>query len=261
MDAWGFGSIGGGINTENMKYFIDSANLIEIEETLKRGFIEGVTTNPSLLSKEPRSSFEHHIESIIGLLETYRPGTHLSVEVFSTDSDEIVSQALRFKQMFSYPALSVKVQVGWNELGVIHRLAREGISVNCTAIMSVSQAMMAAKAGAKYVSIFWGRIRDAGVKEENKAQKDDYMTRGVTDMQDFDPFFVTQSVRTLLDDSDMDTEIIVGSIRSVTDIRNAALAGAHIITTPPKFFPDMIKHFKTDEVVKQFMADFQTWMQ
>lgn len=243
-----------------MKIFIDTANLTDIEEGLKRGFASGVTTNPSLLAKEPKSSFEGHVGKIIGLIKKYQPGAHLSVEVFSTDPDEILRQAKQFVKQFKYPQLSIKVQVGWNELATIKKLAAEGISVNCTACMDISQAMMAAHAGAKYVSLFWARIRDAATQEQFTVQKEDLKNRKVLDDKEFDPVFVMQSVSSMIDRAGLKTEIIAGSMRGVTDVRDAGLAGAHIVTVPPKFFPDMMKHFKTDEVVNQFMTDFKGWM-
>ncbi|MBI2989741.1 MAG: hypothetical protein HYY51_00940 [Candidatus Magasanikbacteria bacterium] len=243
-----------------MNIFVDSANLHDIEEALKRGFATGVTTNPSLLSKEPKSSFEGHIGKIVELIKRYAPGIHLSVEVFSKDPQEILRQAKQFVEQFQYPELSIKVQVGWDELATIKILSEQGISVNCTACMHSNQAMMAARAGARYVSLFWGRIRDGGLNDQSAEKREDLKKRSVLDSQDFDPSFVTQSVRKLLDQSGLNTKIIVGSIRGVLDVRDAALAGAHIVTVPPKFFPDMIRHFKTDEVVEQFLSDFSAWL-
>lgn len=239
-----------------MKIFIDSANLADIEEALKRGFIQGITTNPSLLAKEPKGSFKGHIEKIIALINQYQPGIHLSVEVFSRDTDEIIKQAKDFIASFNYPQISIKVQVGWNELETIKKLSSAGISVNCTCCMSVTQAMMAARAGARYVSLFWGRIREGGTENESNSLRE----KKIRDDNDFDPAFVTASVKKLLDESKLNSEIIVGSIRSVLDIRDAALAGARIVTIPPKFFPDMVNHFKTDQVVNQFLNDFAGWL-
>jgi transaldolase len=243
-----------------MKIFIDSANLTEIEEGLKRGFAQGITTNPSLLAKEPKSSFDGHIGKIIDLIKKYQPGLHLSVEVFSRDKDEILKQAQQFIKKFNYPQMSIKVQVGWDELEVIKKLSDLGISVNCTACMDITQAVMAARAGAKYVSLFWGRIRDGGLRAEDAAGRDDLKNRKVLDESDFDPFRVVKSTRQILDQDKIDSEIIVGSIRTVLDVRDAGLAGAHIVTIPPKFFPNMLQHFKTDQVITQFLADFEGWL-
>ncbi|KKW20290.1 MAG: putative Transaldolase, partial [Parcubacteria group bacterium GW2011_GWA1_51_12] len=151
-----------------MKIFIDTANLADIEDALKRGLIDGITTNPSLLAKEPKAKFEDHIQKIIDLVYKWR-GTSpisISVEVFSRDPDEILKQAREFQRRFNYPALSVKIHIGWNELGIIRMLSQQGISVNCTACMTPTQALMAAAAGARYVSLFWGRIRDSGDKSK-----------------------------------------------------------------------------------------------
>lgn len=243
-----------------MKIFIDSANLTDLEEGLKRGFAQGVTTNPSLLAKEPKSSFDVHVNKILDLIKKYQPGIHLSIEVFSRDSEEILKQAQEFVKIFNYPQLSIKVQVGWNELETIKKLSNAGISVNCTACMDVMQALMAAHAGARYVSLFWGRIRDGKTDEKALAEREDYFKRKVLDDKDFDPAFAIKSVRQFIDQNHLNSEIIAGSIRSVVDIRDAGLAGAHIVTVPPKFFPDMMKHFKTDQVVDQFMTDFRQWL-
>ena len=242
-----------------MKIFIDSANLQEIEDALRRGFVRGVTTNPSLMAKEPKAKFEEHIGKIIELIKKHQPGISLSVEVFSTDPKEILAQAKHFVKTFHYPELAIKVQVGWNELGVIKDLAAEGIKVNCTCAMSISQAVMAAAAGAKFVSLFWGRIRD-GADAKYLKQKKEYLDAGRVREIDFTPSYVVQETRKLFDASYPDTEIIAGSMRSVLDVLDAGMAGAHIVTTPPKFFVPMTQHFKTDEVVQQFLADFAGWL-
>jgi len=243
-----------------MKFFVDTANLEDIENALKRGFVRGVTTNPSLLAKEPKSNFDAHIKKIVALIKKHQKGAHLSIEVFSTDPDEILKQARKFKKIFNYPSLSIKIQTGWDELEVINRLAKEGFSVNATACMTVSQAIMAAQAGAKYVSLFWGRIKDGGVDKNFSETRKELLDRGALDKNDFNPPEVVSRTRLLLDKSNLDSEIIVGSIRTVTDIRDAVLAGAHIVTIPPKFFQDMASHYKTDEVVKQFLSDFKKWL-
>ncbi len=244
-----------------MKLFIDTANLEELETCLKRGFAQGVTTNPSLLAKEPKSSFEGHVQKIIDLINRYQPGISLSVEVFSRDPEQMIAQAESFVKTFNYPQLSIKVQVGWNELETVSRLSKKGISVNCTACMDTMQAIMAARAGAKYVSLFWTRIRNGATEESFAAARNDLKARSVLDEADFDPAVVVRNTRKLLDDGRLDSEIIIGSIRSVVDIRDAALVGAHIVTIPPKFFPDMATHFKTTEAVEKFLTDFQAWMQ
>jgi transaldolase len=223
-----------------MKIFVDSANLVEIEEALERGFPAGITTNPSILAKEEKGDFRDHIKKIIGLLEKHGYDIPLSVEVFSTRPAEMVAQAEEFVRHFgSYRNLNVKIPVGWDELGVIRELRRRGIAVNCTCCMSYNQAIMAAAAGANFVSLFYGRIRDIG----------------------YDAASVVRAVHATFEESQVLCEIIVGSIRHIHDINEALMAGADIVTVPPKFFRQMVTHPKTDEAVGQFISDFQKWMQ
>jgi transaldolase len=221
-----------------MKLFVDTANLEELEQCLKRGFPSGVTTNPSILSKEQRRDFREHINDMIALLKKYDADIPLSVEVFTAAPDEMLPQAEEFLSHFGhYPNLNIKVPVGWDELAVIAELRRRGIRVNCTCCMSYNQAIMAARAGANYVSLFWGRIRDIG----------------------YDAGSVVRAVHQALREWNSDSEIIVGSIRHIADINEAMQAGADILTVPPKFFPQMCGHPKTDEAVKQFVTEFQKW--
>jgi transaldolase len=124
-------------------------------------------------------------------------------------------------------------QSGESCLGVMHRLSQEGIVINATAILSFNQAILAAKAGAAYVSIFAGRVADEGN----------------------DPAVIIRNVRSWLDQWALSARIIVGSIRTVIDIQNAALAGAHIITIPPQFLPKMVDHRYSRETVRQFVQD------
>ena len=265
-----------------MKFFIDTANLAEIEAALKTGWIEGVTTNPSLLAKEPKANFLAHLKKIVDLIGERK--LHLSAEVFSRNAAEILAQAKEIKEELNYPALSIKVQVGWDELAVIRSLAQTGISVNCTACMTVSQAVLAAKAGSRYASLFWGRIRDAAphlilgrrmqaaqkgnekeaaLLDEYYIQSSDLLSSGMASLDDFNPFSVMDRTRRIFDREKFHCEIIAGSMRSVMDVRDSFIAGAHIVTVPPKLFlelPKLAVHYKTDEVVKQFLTDFQSWL-
>ena len=223
-----------------MKIFVDSANLAEIEEALQRGFPSGVTTNPSILSREEKGDFREHIRKIIDLIDKYGYRIPLSVEVFSTKPDEMIAQAEDFVRHFgSYPNLNVKVPIGWDELSVIRELRRRNLRVNCTCCMSYNQAIMAAAAGANYVSLFFGRIKDTG----------------------YDACSVVRQVRATFREWQCPAEIIVGSIRHIQDINEAMQAGADIVTVPPKFFRQMTQHPKTDEAVTQFVTDFQKWLQ
>src|SRR5919199_3435354 len=222
----------------SVKIFVDSANLREIEESLARGFPSGVTTNPSILSKEERRDFGAHVRDIIQLLRQYDAHIPLSVELFTTDPRDMLLQAEQFIAEFGdYEQLAIKVPIGWDELRVIREIRRMGAQVNCTCCMSYNQAIMASLAGANFVSLFWGRIRDTG----------------------YDAASVVRQVRTTFRESGAASQIIVGSIRQMIDVSEALQAGADIVTVPPKFFPQMCSHPKTDEAVEQFMRDFADW--
>ena len=222
-----------------MKVFVDSANLDEIEQALVRGFASGITTNPSILAKEEQRDYRDMVRDIITLLQKYGEPLPLSVEVFTTDLEEMVRQAEQFVGDFGdYEGLTIKLPVGWDELTVIRALASRGIAVNATCGMALNQAIMALNAGARYISLFYGRIRDTG----------------------YDASRVVSDVRQVMDRAGSDQEIIVGSIRHMMDVNEAFLAGAHIVTVPPQFFPKLCSHPKTDEAVAQFVGDFARWM-
>ncbi|MEW6235197.1 MAG: transaldolase family protein [Candidatus Omnitrophota bacterium] len=218
-----------------MKIFIDTANLSDIEAALQRGFVSGVTTNPSILAKEKQIDFKQHIAELIALLRRYKQEVPLSVEVFTSDPEEMIRQAEDFMQTFAYDSLNIKVPIGWEELRVIHNMRQRGVRVNCTCCMSYNQAVMAAAAGANYVSLFYNRIRDVG----------------------YDGRLVVEQTAQTFRQHGVDSEIIVGSIRHLCDVNDAFMAGAHIVTVPPKFFPQLVAHPKTDEAVNQFIADFR----
>lgn len=220
-----------------MKLFVDSANLVEIEEALQRGFVRGITTNPSILSKEERRDFALHIRDIIGVLRR-NDSVPLSVEIFTDDPHDMADQAREFLDNFGdYEELYIKVPIGWDELKIIHEIVRRGGRVNCTCCMSYNQAIMAANAGASFVSLFWGRIRDIG----------------------YDAASVVRAVHETFHEHRIPSEIVVGSIRQMVDVNEAIQAGADIVTVPPKFFPLMCSHPKTDEAVQQFLNDFRQW--
>ena len=223
-----------------MKLFVDTADVKELETCLERGFPSGVTTNPLLVARSGCTDFGVHIRSMIDVLIKHDAKIPLSVEVNTADPAKMADQAEQFVQAFGdYPYLNIKIPIGWNELKVIAQLARRDVPVNCTCCMSYNQAVMAARAGAKYVSLFWGRIRDIG----------------------YDAGSVVRQTRETLDRAELDSEIIVGSIRHIADVNEAIQAGAHILTVPPKFFPQMCAHPKTDEAVAQFMTEFRAWEQ
>jgi transaldolase len=220
-----------------MRIFIDSADQKQVAQWLDQGVVDGATTNPSIMFKDGVSDLEDGARKLAALLGE-RP---LSVEVTSNDREIMLEQARTFATWARNIVVKIPIvnEFGESCLGVIHRLTREGIGVNATAILSFNQAILAAKAGATYVSIFAGRVADEGN----------------------DPAIVIRNVRRWLDDWSISARIIVGSIRTVIDIQNAALAGAHIITIPPQFLPKMVDHRYTRETVRQFVDDAEKTME
>ena len=220
-----------------MKIFIDSANQREIQHWMREGVNDGVTTNPSIMLKDEMYDMEEGAKRLCRIVG-YRP---FSVEVTSNDLAEMAIQARAFANWGENIVVKIPVvnEFGDSCLSVINALTGQGIKVNATAILSFNQAMLATKAGATYISIFGGRIADEGN----------------------DPSATIRKVRKWLDDWKFPTEIIVGSVRGVIDVQNAALAGAHIVTVPPQFLPKMIDHKYTRETVAQFVRDAERAME
>jgi transaldolase len=244
-----------------MKLYLDTANIADIEQALDLGLIEGVTTNPSLFAKEPKSDYIDHLKKIVDLCNKYGGRYSLSVEVFSNDPKEMLIQGEKFVKELNYKHLRVKVQVAYQGtcyLNVVREFSQRGVPVNCTALMTPMQAVLAAAAGAKYVSLFYNRIRDgkSGAFEEERKQM---LETGAIDQGDFDPDKVVRETRQLLEHYP-NAEIIAGSIRTVLDVKYAGLAGAHIVTAGPKILLKSLQHYKTDEAVGQFMSDFSKWL-
>lgn len=216
-----------------MEIFLDSANVEEIRRWLEQGVIDGVTTNPTIMLKDRAFDVEERAREIAPLIYP-RP---LSVEVTSNDEDEMISQALTFAGWA--PNIVVKVPVinefGEPTLRVVRTLAEEGVRVNLTACLSFGQVMLGAKAGAAYISIFAGRVADEGHDA---------------------PRLIREAVDWLRD-WEYQSRIIVGSVREVMNIQEAALAGAHVITVPPQFMDKLTDHRYTRETVRQFNSDAQ----
>jgi len=214
-----------------MDIFIDSANLEEIRRWLEYGVVDGVTTNPTILLKDGGHDMEARAREIAKIVFP-RP---VSVEVTTNDQGEMIEQA---RELAGWaPNIVVKIPVvneyGEPSLGVVSTLVREGIKVNMTACLSFGQVVLGAKAGATYISIFGGRVADEG----NDA-----------------PRLVRQAVD-WLKEWGYASRIIVGSIREVMNIQDAALAGAHVITVPPQFMSKMIDHHYSRATVAQFNKD------
>jgi transaldolase len=214
-----------------MEIFIDTADLKEIRTWLEFGVIDGVTTNPSIMLAGGVYDLRHGAQEIAAVLGD-RP---LSVEVVSDDTKEMHCQAIEMTTWA--PNIVVKIPVittqGEPCLGVISSLEREGVRVNATACLSFNQALLAAKAGATYVSLFAGRISDEGADASETVRR----------------------TALWLKEWDMPTKIIVGSIRETINVQDAALAGAHVVTVPPNFLRQMVDHKYSRFTVAQFLAD------
>jgi transaldolase len=221
-----------------MKLFIDTANLEEIKSALERGAVQGVTTNPSLLSKEPQADFYSHIQKIADLCSELRPGIPLSVEVFAEKADDMVEQAQEIMKTVDYSNLNIKVPIGYDELRVISELRELKIPVNCTCCFTATQLQLAAAAGARYVSLFYNRALDSQINALEAIAR----------------------TRTFIDFNELDCEIIAGSIRNAYDLEDCWDSGCDIVTAGLPVIKKSVSHLKTDESVNGFLKDFAAWI-
>lgn len=215
-----------------MQLYVDSANLTEIRHAAAMGFISGVTTNPSLLAKEDPSL---DIKSL--LLDIHASvGGHTSVEVVSTDTDGMLREADEILTWF--PEATIKIPFIPTGLAAVRNLANRGIPTNVTLLFTANQALIAANAGATYVSVFLGRL-------------DDISTDGVQAVRD---------TAEIWDVHGLESQIIAASIRHPIHLLECAKAGAHIATTPYKVLMQSIKHPLTDAGLAAFLKDHEAMM-
>jgi len=215
-----------------VKVFLDSARLGEIEAAVGRRCVAGVTTNPTFLVEEAGYRPLAHLRRVVALL---RPlGLPLSVQVMTSAPREMVEQAEVIKDELGYDGLVVKVPCGWDELAAIAELARRGIAVNGTACMSATQALMASSAGARYVTLFYGKMSDAGI----------------------DAGAVVEEVARALADARGACELVVASIRRTYDVHECLRLGAHVATVGFRLLPGLCEHPKTAEAVRGFAQSF-----
>lgn len=214
-----------------MQIFIDSANLDEIKKWLDCGIADGVTTNPSIMYKDGVTDIKKRAVEIAKLIAP-RP---LSVEVTTNDLNEMMKQAKIFAGWADNIVIKIPIinQDGVPCLSVIKQLSDAKIKVNATAILSLGQLALAAKAGATYVSIFYGRVYDEGG----------------------DPQSVISLARAWLDDHNYASKVLAGSIRTIADIQGAMISGSHVITIPPALITKMCDHKYSRDTVKQFIDD------
>ncbi|SIT69720.1 fructose-6-phosphate aldolase [Edaphobacillus lindanitolerans] len=211
-----------------MKFFIDTANFEEIKEAHSWGILSGVTTNPSLVAKE-NISFHERLKEIAALV----PGS-VSAEVISTDAEGMIREGRELAAIA--PNITVKLPMTEEGLKACSTFAKEGIKTNVTLVFSANQALLAARAGASYVSPFLGRLDDIG----------------------HDGMDLIATISEIFAIHGIDTEIIAASIRHPQHITDAALNGAHIATTPLKVLKQMFKHPLTEKGLEAFLADWNS---
>ncbi len=209
-----------------MKFFLDTANLAEIKEVAGWGILDGVTTNPSLISKES-VPFERLIKEICGIC-----AGPVSVECVSGGADDLIKEARRLAGLA--PNVAVKIPIGLEGLKATRVLAQEGVRVNTTLIFSPSQALLAAKAGSCFVSPFIGRL-------------DDISQEGME---------LVEQIMLVFDNYGLETEVIVASIRHPRHVVDAALLGAHIATIPYSVIAKLVSHPLTDIGIEKFLKDW-----
>jgi len=209
-----------------MQFFLDTTDTAVLKELVTTGLVDGVTTNPTLIAKSGRPMLE-----VIAEICAIVPGP-ISAEVAAPDAAGMVAEGRRLREIAAN--VVVKIPLTFEGLKATRALADEGVEVNVTLCFSAVQALMAAKAGAAFISPFIGRL-------------DDYGAVGMD---------LISEIRTIYDTYDFDTDILAASIRSVAHVRAAAIAGADCATLPPAVFKDMIRHPLTDKGLEQFNADW-----
>lgn len=210
-----------------MKFFIDTANVKEIMEAHSLGLVDGVTTNPSLIAKEGKN-FRTLIDEICDIVDG-----PISVEAVSMDAEGIIKEARELSKINKN--IVVKVPIMPDGLKATRELSAEGIKVNMTLIFSPSQALLAAKAGATYLSPFVGRL-------------DDVSHVGME---------LIGQILTIFDNYLFETQVIVASIRNPLHVVDAAIAGAHVATIPYNVIMQLAKHPLTDAGIKRFLEDWE----
>ncbi len=209
-----------------MKFFADTADIDEIKALLPTGLVDGVTTNPSLVMKSGRD-FREVVAEICDLVEG-----PVSAEVTAVDAASMVAEGISLAEIADN--VTVKLPLTLEGLKACNTLSEEGIDTNVTLCFSANQALLAAKAGATFISPFIGRLDDIGLN-------------GMELIRD---------IRDIYDNYGFDTQILAASIRTPNHIKDAALIGADVATAPPKVIASLVKHPLTDKGLEAFLADW-----
>tara|TARA_B110000858_G_scaffold69097_1_gene80274 strand:- start:335 stop:988 length:654 start_codon:yes stop_codon:yes gene_type:complete len=214
-----------------MKFFIDTANLAQIKEAEALGVLDGVTTNPSLMAKEGITGRENILNHYVAICEAVEGD--VSAEVIATDIDGMIKEGDELAAL--HAQIVVKIPMIEDGIKALKYFSDQGIRTNCTLIFSAGQALLAAKAGATYVSPFIGRL-------------DDISTDGLG---------LIQEIRDIYDNYNFGTEILAASIRHTMHIIDCAKIGADVMTGPLSSIKGLMKHPLTDSGLAQFLADHQ----
>ncbi|MBM7690658.1 transaldolase [Peribacillus deserti] len=212
-----------------MKFFIDTANIEEIREVHALGLLSGVTTNPSLVAKEKNVTFHERLREITSLVKG-----SVSAEVISLDSEGMIKEAEELTAIA--PNITIKVPMTPDGLKTVHHLSQQGIKTNVTLIFNANQALLAARAGASYVSPFLGRLDDIGQ----------------------DGLQLISDIADIFNIHGLEAEIIAASIRHPLHVTEAAIRGAHIATIPYKVLMQLFHHPLTDKGIEAFLADWKS---
>jgi transaldolase len=210
-----------------MKFFVDTADVAEIRDLNETGLLDGVTTNPSLIAKSGRPMLEV-IKEICGIVEG-----EVSAEVAATDFDGMMKEGTKLAAIAEN--IAVKVPLTWDGLKACRALRQAGHKVNVTLCFSPNQALLAAKAGATFISPFIGRLDDISL----------------------DGMELIEEIRTIYDNYDFETQILAASIRTPNHVKEAALAGADVATVPAAVLKSLVKHPLTDRGLESFLADWK----
>jgi transaldolase len=209
-----------------MKFFVDTADVAAISELNDLGMVDGVTTNPSLILKSGRDILEVTKE-ICGIVTG-----PVSAEVVALKADEMIAEGRKLAEIA--PNIAVKVPLTWDGLKTCKTLSEDGFMVNVTLCFSANQALLAAKAGATFISPFIGRLDDINL----------------------DGLDLISDIRTIYDNYDFSTQILAASIRTANHVTQCALIGADVVTAPPGVIKGLISHVLTDKGLDQFMKDW-----
>ncbi len=211
-----------------MKFFVDTADVAEIKELAATGLLDGVTTNPSLVAKAKRD-FKEVIAEICAAV-----AGPVSAEVAATDVEGMLKEGRALARIAKN--VTVKVPLTWDGLKACRALTGDGTMVNVTLCFSANQALMAAKAGATFISPFVGRLDDAGQ----------------------DGMELVREIRTIYDNyADLKTQVLAASIRNVMHVKQAAMIGADVVTVPPAVLRALVQHPLTDKGLELFLNDWK----